>query len=298
MELGLIGLGRMGANMARRLMRGGHRVAVYDRDAAAVDALKEEGAIAAYRLEELAEQLAAPRAVWLMVPAGEPVTETIHALVPLLEPGDAVIEGGNSYYKDSVARAAYLREKGLHFLDVGTSGGIWGLEKGYCLMVGGEEKVFRRLEPLFAALAPANGYAYVGPSGAGHFAKMVHNGIEYGMLEAYAEGFELLHASPYELDLRQLARLWNQGSVIRSWLLELAERALEGDAELSGIKGYVEDSGEGRWTVLESVEREVPAPVLAYSLFARFRSRQEESFGAKLIAALRREFGGHRVKAE
>ncbi|HEU4758508.1 MAG TPA: decarboxylating 6-phosphogluconate dehydrogenase [Dehalococcoidia bacterium] len=298
MEMGLVGLGQMGANMARRLMKGGHRVVVHDRDAAAVDALKGEGFTPAYRLEELAEQLAAPRAVWLMVPAGEPVTETVHALVPLLEPGDTVIEGGNSYYKDSLARAGYLGEKGLHFLDVGTSGGVWGLEKGYCLMVGGDEKVFHRLEPLFAALAPPDGYAYVGPSGAGHFVKMVHNGIEYGMLEAYAEGFELLHASPYDLDLRRLAGLWNRGSVVRSWLLELAERALAGDPDLSGIKGYVEDSGEGRWTVLESVEREVPAPVLAYSLFARFRSRQEESFGAKLIAALRREFGGHRVKAE
>ncbi len=296
MELGLVGLGRMGANMARRLMRGGHRVVAYDRDGAAVDALKGEGALPAYRPEELVDQLSAPRAVWLMVPAGEPVTDTIHALVPLLDPGDTVIEGGNSYYKDSLARATYLREKGVHFLDVGTSGGIWGLDQGYCLMVGGDEKVFRRLEPLFQTLAPPGGYAYVGPSGAGHFAKMVHNGIEYGMLEAYAEGFELLHASPYELDLRLLAQLWNHGSVIRSWLLEMAARALEKDPDLSGIKGYVEDSGEGRWTVLEAVEREVPATALAHSLFARFRSRQEESFGAKLIAALRQEFGGHRVK--
>ncbi len=298
MELGLIGLGRMGSNMARRLVKGDHRVVVYDRNAEAAEALKREGAQAAYSLEEVAEELTPPRAIWLMVPAGEPVTESIKALAPLLGPGDVIIEGGNSYYKDSVARADYLREKGLHFLDVGTSGGIWGLKVGYCLMIGGEEKVFRRLEPVFKTLAPADGYAYVGPSGAGHFVKMIHNGIEYGMLEAYAEGFELLHASPLGLDLRQLAKLWNHGSVIRSWLLELAESALKSDPDLASIQGYVEDSGEGRWTVLEAVEQDVPAPVLALSLFARFRSRQEESFGAKLIAALRQEFGGHAVRRE
>jgi 6-phosphogluconate dehydrogenase len=233
-----------------------------------------------------------------MVPAGEPVTETVKALAPLLDPGDIIIEGGNSYYKDSVARAEYLREKGLHFLDVGTSGGIWGLTEGYCLMIGGEEKVFQRLEPVFRTLAPPDGYAYMGVSGAGHFTKMIHNGIEYGMLQAYAEGFALLNASTYDLDMERLAKLWNHGSVIRSWLLELAELALAKDPNLASIRGYVEDSGEGRWTVLEAIEREVPVTVLAHSLFSRFESRQEESFAAKLIAALRQEFGGHRVKKE
>ncbi len=284
--------------MAQRLLEGRHRVVVHDRDPAAIEVVKAKGAVPAYSLEELVEGLPAPRAVWLMVPAGEPVTETIKALAPLLAPDDVIVEGGNSYYKDSLARAQYLHDKGIHFLDAGTSGGIWGLKVGYCLMVGGEEKVFRRLEPVFKTLAPPDGYAYVGPSGCGHFVKMIHNGIEYGMLEAYAEGFELLHASPYDLDLPQLAKLWNQGSVIRSWLLELAERALASDPDLSAIQGFVEDSGEGRWTVLEAVERDVPAPALALSLFARFRSRQDESFGAKLIAALRQEFGGHRVKRE
>ena len=297
MDLGLVGLGRMGSNMAQRLLKGGHRVVVYDRSPGPTDALKGEGAVATYSLAELVEQLPSPRAVWLMIPAGEPVTETVKALAPLLDPDDIIIEGGNSYYKDSVVRAQYLREKGLHFLDVGTSGGIWGLKEGYCLMIGGDEKVFRSLEPIFKTLAARDGYAYVGPSGAGHFVKMIHNGIEYGLLQAYAEGFELLNASPYELDLRQLAKLWNHGSVVRSWLLELAERALEKDPDLSSIRAYVEDSGEGRWTVLEAVERDVPASVLALSLFARFRSRQEDSFGAKLIAALRQEFGGHRVKS-
>ena len=297
MDLGLVGLGRMGSNMALRLLKGGHRVVAYDQTPEPADALKGEGAVATYSLEELVEQLPSPRAVWLMIPAGEPVTETVKALAPLLDPDDIIIEGGNSYYKDSVVRAQYLREKGLHFLDVGTSGGIWGLKEGYCLMIGGDEKVFRSLEPIFKTLAPPHGYAYVGPSGAGHFVKMIHNGIEYGLLQAYAEGFELLNASPYELDLRQLAKLWNHGSVVRSWLLELAERALEKDPDLSSIRAYVEDSGEGRWTVLEAVERDVPASVLALSLFARFRSRQEDSFGAKLIAALRQEFGGHRVKS-
>ncbi len=284
--------------MAQRLLKGGHRVVVYDRSPAPIEALKGKGAVAAYSLDEIVGQLAAPRAVWLMVPAGEPVTETVKALAPLLDPGDIIIEGGNSYYKESVARAEYLREKGLHFLDVGTSGGIWGLTEGYCLMIGGEEKVFQRLEPVFQTLAPPDGYAYVGVSGAGHFTKMIHNGIEYGMLQAYAEGFALLNASTYDLDMERLAKLWNHGSVIRSWLLELAELALAKDPNLSSIRGYVEDSGEGRWTVLEAIEREVPVTVLAHSLFSRFESRQEESFAAKLIAALRQEFGGHRVKRE
>ena len=295
MELGLIGLGRMGASMARRLLGGGHRVVVYDRNLEAVRSVEKDGAVAADRLEELVDSLAKPRAVWLMIPAGEPVTETIEVLMPLLSPDDTIIDGGNSYYRDSVARADMLQSKGLHFLDVGTSGGIWGLKDGYCLMIGGEEEAFRRLEPSFRSLAAEGGYAFVGPSGAGHFAKMVHNGIEYGMLQAYAEGFELLRASQYKLELAQLARIWNHGSVVRSWLLELAGRALSADPDLSSVKGYVEDSGEGRWTVLEAVERAVPVPVLTESLYARFRSRQEESFAAKVIAALRQEFGGHPV---
>ena len=295
MELGLIGLGRMGASMARRLLGGGHRVVVHDRNLEAVRSVEKDGAVAADRLEELVDSLAKPRAVWLMIPAGEPVTETIELLMTLLSPGDTIVDGGNSYYRDSITRADMLHSRGLHFLDVGTSGGIWGLKDGYCLMIGGEEEAFRRLEPAFRSLAAEGGYAYVGPSGAGHFAKMVHNGIEYGMLQAYAEGFELLRASQCKLDLAQLARLWNHGSVVRSWLLELAGRALSADPNLSSVKGYVEDSGEGRWTVLEAVERGVPAPVLTESLYARFRSRQEESFAAKVIAALRQEFGGHPV---
>ena len=298
MELGLIGLGRMGANMTQRLLSGGHRVLVYDQNSEAVKAAAKNGAAASGGLEDLVGGLSSPRSVWLMVPSGDPVSQTIEALAPLLSAGDVIIDGGNSYYKDSVARAQLLAEKGVHFLDSGTSGGIWGLQVGYCLMIGGEEEPFHRLEPIFKTLAPEGGYARVGPSGAGHFAKMVHNGIEYGMLEAYAEGFELLHASTYNLDLAQVAKLWNRGSVVRSWLLELAERALTSDPALSTIRGYVEDSGEGRWTILEAVERSVPVPVLAESLFARFRSRQDESFGAKMIAALRQEFGGHAVKPQ
>ncbi len=298
MELGLVGLGRMGANMAQRLLGGGHRVVAYDRDPNAVAEVEKAGAAAASSLEELAGKLAPPCAVWLMVPAGAPVEQTIQSLTPLLSPDDTIIDGGNSHYKDSVRRAEALREKSLHYLDVGTSGGIWGLKVGYCLMIGGEEDAFRRLEPIFRTLAPEDGYAYVGPSGAGHFVKMVHNGIEYGLLQAYAEGFELLHASSYGLDVAQLARLWNRGSVVRSWLLELAESALTRDPGLTSVKGYVEDSGEGRWTALEAVEQGVPLPAITLSLFSRFRSRQEESYGAKVIAALRREFGGHAVRPE
>ncbi len=298
MQLGMVGLGRMGGNMTTRLLRDGHEVVAYARDPASVDRAAKEGAVPAHGLEEVVAKLAPPRHVWLMIPSGAPVSETISALIPLLERDDAIIDGGNSYYRDSIQRAEELSEKGIHFIDCGTSGGIWGLENGFCLMIGGKEEVFRRMEPIFASLAPADGYAYMGPPGAGHFVKMVHNGIEYGMLQAYAEGFELLNASRYELDLRRIASLWNQGSVVRSWLLELAELALERDPKLSTIQGYVEDSGEGRWTVFEAIEHGVPATALAHALFARFRSRQEESFGAKLIAALRQEFGGHAVKTE
>jgi 6-phosphogluconate dehydrogenase len=292
----MVGLGRMGANMTLRLLRGGHDLVVYDRNPAAADTLQAEGAKPAATLEELVAALTPPRHIWVMVPSGAPVTETLETLMPLLSKGDCVIDGGNSYYKDSVARAQTLEGRGLHYLDVGTSGGIWGLANGYCMMIGGERAVFERMQPIFETLAPPNGYEYVGPSGAGHFVKMVHNGIEYGMLQAYSEGFELLEASAYDLSLQRIAGLWNQGSVVRSWLLELAERALESDPKLDNIAGYVEDSGEGRWTILAAIEHDVPATVLAHSLFARFRSRQDESFGAKLIAALRNEFGGHTTK--
>jgi 6-phosphogluconate dehydrogenase len=298
MQLGMIGLGRMGANMTLRLLRGGHEVVAYDRNAESVSSSAKEGATPAASLDELASRLAPPRHVWLMVPSGEPVTATIEALLPLLEAGDAIIDGGNSYYRDSIRRAAHLHEKGLHFVDCGTSGGIWGLDNGYCLMIGADREVFDRMESIFSTLAPLSGYAHMGPAGSGHFVKMVHNGIEYGMLQAYAEGFELLEASAYKLDLSRIAALWNQGSVVRSWLLELAELALEKDPSLSSIRGYVADSGEGRWTVIEAMEHDVPATALAHSLFARFRSRQDDPFGAKLIAALRQEFGGHAVRQE
>ena len=298
MQIAMVGLGRMGGNMALRLLRGGHEVVVFDRNPATTDALKAQGAVPAHTLAEVVSGLAPPRHVWLMVPSGDPVTQTIEALVPLLSKGDAIIDGGNSNYHDTVARAALLREQGLHFLDCGTSGGIWGLENGYCLMIGGEEQIFRRMEPVFTTLAQEDGYAYMGLSGAGHYVKMVHNGIEYGLLQAYAEGFELMEASAYELDLRKIAALWDKGSVVRSWLLQLAERALAEDPDLAAIRGYVEDSGEGRWTVQEAIDRDVPATVLTYALFARFRSRQEDSFGAKLIAALRQQFGGHGVKKD
>ena len=298
MELGFVGLGRMGANMVQRLLQGEHRIVAYNRDPKPVAAAQAKGALGVASLQDLVKRLTPPRAIWLMVPAGDPVTQTLDALTPLLQAGDTIVEGGNSNYQDSLRRAAALREKGMHFLDAGVSGGIWGLTEGYCLMVGGEEAAFRRLEPAFRTLAPADGYLYVGGSGAGHFTKMIHNGIEYGMLQAYGEGFELLKASPFTPDLARLAHLWNRGSVVRSWLLELLERALRSDPDLSGIRGYVEDSGEGRWTVLEAIARDVPAPVLTLALFARFRSRQEDSFAAKVIAALRNEFGGHAVRRE
>ncbi len=298
MELGLVGLGRMGANIARRLLRDGHRVVVFDRDPGIAQTLKAEGAEPAETLKDLVSALNPPRHVWMMVPAGAPVTETINALAPFLAEDDCLIDGGNSNYRDSIQRAESLKTKDIHYLDVGTSGGVWGLENGFCLMIGGEREVFERIEPIFKTLAPADGYGYMGGSGSGHFVKMVHNGIEYGLLQAYAEGFEMLDASPYDLGLHDISVIWNHGSVVRSWLLELAERALAADPELATIKDYVEDSGEGRWTVQEAVELGVPATVLAHSLFARFRSRQEESFGAKLIAALRQQFGGHAVRTD
>jgi len=296
MQVGFVGLGRMGAAMVARLRRHKHLVVAYDRNPAAVQTVARFGARPADSLGALMGQLRAPRVVWLMVPAGAPVGAVLRGLESHLAPGDIVIDGGNSRYTDSCERARAFQQAGVHFLDVGTSGGIRGGERGFCLMVGGDPKAFRRAEPLFRALAAKNGYAHVGPSGAGHFVKMVHNGIEYGLLQAYGEGFELLADSDFKLDLHQVARLWNRGSVVRSWLLELAEAALARDRRLGRVRGYVEDSGEGRWTLEEAVARGVPAPGVALALFARFRSRQKDSFAAKLIAALRREFGGHAVK--
>ena len=296
MELGMIGLGRMGANMTERLVGGGHRVISYDRNAEAIQRVVDIGGVGAHSLADFVKQITAPRVIWMMVPSGAPVDQTIEQLLPNLAKGDILIDGGNSNYKDSIRRAQLLQGQGLHFVDAGTSGGVWGLELGYCMMIGGEKGVVDALEPIFKTLAPPDGYLHVGPNGAGHFVKMIHNGIEYGMLQAYGEGFELLNASQFDLDFAKIAHLWNQGSVVRSWLLELAESALQKDPTLAGIKGYVEDSGEGRWTVEEAIEKSVPAPVLTLSLFARYASRQEDSFAAKVIAALRNEFGGHAVK--
>ncbi len=295
MELGMIGLGRMGGNMVLRLLKGGHRVVIYDRDPSAIERHGEAGAKGAMSFADLAEKLQVPRAVWMMVPAGA-VEGTIQALSPSLAPGDILIDGGNSNFRDSMRRAEALSGKGIHYLDAGTSGGVWGLTVGYCLMVGGARAAFDRIEPLLRTLAPEDGYLYTGRSGSGHFAKMVHNGIEYGMMQAYAEGFEILNASGFDLDLAQIARLWNHGSVVRSWLLELTQAALEKDPRLEGIEGYVEDSGEGRWTVAQAIDTDVPAPVITLSLIERLRSRQKESFGNKLLAALRNEFGGHAVR--
>jgi 6-phosphogluconate dehydrogenase len=298
MQLGLIGLGRMGSGMTLRLLQGGHQVIVYDRVPEAGSALAGKGATVSGSLEDLGQKLEAPRAVWLMIPAGPPVDDAIQRLSSTLSPGDIIIDGGNSNYKDSIRRAETLRSQQIEFLDVGVSGGIWGLKVGFNLMAGGNQAVFKQVEPIFKTLAPPDGYAYVGPSGAGHYAKMVHNGIEYSMLQGYAEGFEILKAAPFGFDLLQLARLWNHGSVIRSWLLELAQAAFERDPSLAHIRGFVEDSGEGRWTLQEAIDHAVPAPALAMSLFMRFRSRQDDSFSDKVIAALRNEFGGHPVKAE
>src|SRR5205823_5368244 len=257
-----------------------------------------KGAVGAQSLTDFIKQLGSPRVIWLMVPSGAPVDQTIDQLLPHLAQGDIIIDGGNSNYKDSIRRAEKLKQQGFNFVDAGTSGGVWGLQVGYCMMVGGEKAVVQRLEPIFKTLAPKDGYLHVGPNGAGHFVKMIHNGIEYGMLQAYGEGFELLQASQFDLDLGKIAHLWNQGSVVRSWLLELTESAFQKDPKLSSIRGYVEDSGEGRWTIQEAIERSIPAPVLMLSLFARFASRQQDSFSAKVIAALRNEFGGHAVKKE
>lgn len=298
MQLGFLGLGRMGANMVRRLLQGGHQIIACNRSPEPTREMEKLGAIASYSLEELVAKLTPPRSVWVMVPAGKATEDNINTLTSLLSAGDTIIEGGNSHYKEDARHAADLRKKGIHYLDAGTSGGIWGLKVGYCLMVGGERDVFARHEPIFKTLAPENGYGYMGSHGAGHYVKMIHNGIEYGMMQAYAEGFELMQKSDFQLNLPTIAELWQQGSVVRSWLLELAASALAKDPQLASLRGYVEDSGEGRWTILDAMEKDVPAPVITQSLFTRFRSRQSESFGEKLLAALRNEFGGHAVKAK
>ncbi len=296
MRIAMVGLGRMGLNMTRRLLRGGHEVAAFDRSADAVATAAREGALPARDLADAVSKLSPPRIVWLMVPAGAPVDESVGALRSLLEAGDIVDDGGNSKYVDAPRRAELLAERGIRFLDAGTSGGVWGLTEGYCLMVGGDPDAFREISPVLAVLAPPEGFAYMGPHGAGHFVKMIHNGIEYGMMEAYAEGFELLSTAPFPLDLPSIAKLWNRGSVVRSWLLELAGRALEKDPSLSGLSPYVEDSGEGRWTVERSIEAGVPIPAVAISLYMRFLSRRDNSFAMRMLAALRNEFGGHAVK--
>ncbi|HEX7941446.1 MAG TPA: decarboxylating 6-phosphogluconate dehydrogenase [Gemmatimonadaceae bacterium] len=296
MQLGFVGLGKMGMNMVTRLRRGGHAIVAYDRSTDAVAHAETTGASGADSLAHLVSQLAAPRAVWVMVPAGAPTESTITELGSLLSAGDTIIDGGNTNFHDDVRRAAALDEKGITYIDAGTSGGIWGLTEGYCLMVGGDAAVCQRLEPIFLTLAPANGYLRVGGPGAGHYVKMVHNGIEYGLMQAYAEGFELLQTSDYGIDVAKVSSLWMQGSVVRSWLLELTARALAEDPTLAKLDGYVEDSGEGRWTLQEAIERAVPMPVLTASLFTRFRSREENPFGERLLAALRNQFGGHAVK--
>jgi 6-phosphogluconate dehydrogenase len=316
----MIGLGRMGANMARRLTNGGHQCVVFDRNRETVDALAQEGPTGAYSLEELVEKLSAPRAVWIMLPSGAPTEETVLALSKLLRPGDAIIDGGNSFYKDDVRRSAMLKPSGIHYLDAGTSGGIWGLERGYCLMIGGDQSSAQRLDPIFATLAPGPGdipktpgreetkstadlgYLYCGPSGAGHFVKMIHNGIEYGLMQAYAEGFDILRGAnsdnlpaglSYDLNLADIAELWRRGSVVSSWLLDLTATALASDRQLDAYSGFVEDSGEGRWTIAAALEEGVSAEVLSVALYTRFRSRQEHSFAEKILSAMRKGFGGH-----
>ena len=288
MQLGMIGLGRMGHGMTERLREGGHEVMTYDPN---VDSTADS-------LEELAEQMDAPRAAWMMIPAGRVTEDTFQQLLSILDEGDTIVDGGNSNFRDSKRRYEESRQKGIHFVDVGVSGGIWGLEVGFCLMAGGDDEPVSRLEPILETLAPEDGYAHVGASGAGHFVKMIHNGIEYGLMQAYAEGFEIMDHSEYDLDLHQIAGIWRYGSVVRSWLLELLHAAFEQHGgKLEDIAPYVEDSGEGRWTLNEAINENVPAPVLAASLFARFASRDEINFAAKVAAALRNQFGGHAVRA-
>ena len=299
MEIGIYGLGRMGGNMAVRLARGGHRVVAANRSPGPVDEAVAAGAIGAYSIEELVAKLGAPRVLWSMVPAGGPTDEALEGFAAHASPGDVFVDGGNSNFRDSMRRAERYGARGFRYLDIGVSGGIWGLKIGYCMMVGGPADAVEIVRPLLDTLAPPNGWAHFGKSGAGHFTKMVHNGIEYGMMQAYGEGFELIHASEFDIDLKAVARVWNNGSVVRSWLLELAERAFEAEGnELERIKGYVEDSGEGRWTIHEAIDHGVPMTALAHSLFARFASRQQDGFALKVAAALRNQFGGHQVKTE
>ena len=296
MEIGFIGLGKMGMNMVTRLRRGHHRVVAFDRQQDLVKRAEGTGAVGAASLEDLVSQLAKPRAVWVMVPSGKPTEETIHALADLLDADDVIIDGGNTRFSDDVRRADALQRQRIHYVDAGTSGGIWGLQIGYCLMIGGERDAVDRLKPAFTTLAPENGWAHVGGHGAGHYVKMVHNGIEYSMMQGYAEGFELMSNSAYHLDLAKVADLWMHGSVVRSWLLELAADALKADPHLDKLKGYVQDSGEGRWMLMDALDKDVPVPTLSAALFTRFRSRQTESFSEKLLAALRNAFGGHGVR--
>ena len=297
MQIGLIGLGRMGMNMAKRLLKNSQEVIVYNRTAEKTDQMVKEGASGAYSLIDLVNKLDPPRCIWLMLPAGDTVEDHIFQLRDILSSGDIVVDGGNTFYKDDIRRAGLLSEKQIRFVDAGVSGGIWGLKVGYCLMIGGERRCFDLLEPIFKALAPKEGYLYCGKTGAGHFVKMVHNGIEYGMMQAYGEGFEILEASEYaaSFNYAEISHLWNTGSVVRSWLLELAEEAFKKNSRLSDIQGYVEDSGEGRWTIQQALETGVPAEVITLSLMRRFRSRQKDPFTDRVLAALRKEFGGHAV---
>ena len=296
MDIGFIGLGKMGLNMVTRLQRAGHQVTAYDRSPEALANATAAGCTGASSLADLVHRLKAPRAVWLMVPSGAPTEETVHAVAALLEPGDVIIDGGNTRYHDDVRRSKELAAKKVQYIDAGTSGGIWGLKNGYCLMIGGDKEVVNRLAPVFETLAPPNGWAHVGAVGAGHYVKMVHNGIEYSLMQGYAEGFELMAKSEYRLDLARIADLWLQGSVVRSWLLELAADALKEDPRLERLKGFVQDSGEGRWMIADAIDKDVPVPTLTAALFTRFRSRQAESFAEKMLAALRNAFGGHAVK--
>jgi 6-phosphogluconate dehydrogenase len=296
LEMGMIGLGRMGGNMVKRLVQHGHRIVAWTRTAQTVELAVKDGAVGAQSVEDLVSKLSRPRAVWVMIPAGKATDDMIQQLSGLLDEGDLVIDGGNSRWTDSKRHAEELGQKGIHFMDAGTSGGVWGLQVGYSLMVGGEREDFERMEPIFRDLAPENGYGLMGPAGAGHFVKMVHNGIEYGMLQAYGEGYEILHASEYDLDLKLVTRVWQNGSVVRSWLLDLAALAFEAEGtDLAKIRGYVDDSGEGRWTVEAAIDESVPAPVITLSLLMRFASRQDDSYSAKVIAALRNQFGGHKI---
>lgn len=298
MQIGMVGLGKMGANMTTRLIQGGHHVVVYDRSADAVTAAASGGATASTGLKDLCSKLGSPKVVWIMVPSGKPTDDTIDELSAVLGKGDIIIDGGNTNWKDGLAAYDRCKAKGVSLVDAGTSGGIWGLKEGYSLMVGGDDAAVKVCEPVFKTLAPPNGYGHVGPAGAGHYSKMVHNGVEYGMMQAYGEGFEILETSPFHFDLEQVASVWCYGSVVRSWLLELAVLAFKADPGLKDIRGYVEDTGEGRWTVEAAIDQDVPAPVITLSLMQRFVSRQEESFSAKVIAALRNQFGGHAVKTE